>query len=116
MRPEEEPTPTPATPATKTVTINLVAKSIGFDTNRIVVPAGAEVVIEFDNQDGVAHNFSAFKTSLSVDPIFVGEIITGPAKTTYTFRAPTEPGTYRFQCDPHFQIMNGEFVVQPPSV
>ncbi len=41
----------------------------------------------------------------------MGEIITGPAETTYTFTAPSEPGTYYFQCDVH-PSMNGDFIVE----
>jgi plastocyanin len=41
----------------------------------------------------------------------VGEIITGPATINYTFTAPSEPGTYYFQCDVH-PSMNGDFIVE----
>lgn len=38
--------------------------------------------------------------------------MTGPATTTYTFTAPSTPGTYFFRCDVHPTVMTGQFIVQ----
>jgi plastocyanin len=95
------------------VTIDLVAKNIAFDKGTITVPAGAQVTVNFDNQDsGVPHNFSVYTDSSAKQSIFVGQIITGPQKTTYTFEAPPTPGTYFFRCDVHPSQMTGTFIVQ----
>ncbi len=112
---ETPPTQTEAMNATesRSVTVDLVAENIAFDKSTITVPAGAEVTVNFDNRDaGIPHNFAVYETSQASEPIFVGDIITGPALTTYTFTAPGEPGTYYFQCDPHPTTMNGDFIVQ----
>ena len=92
--------------------IDLAAHNIAFDMDTITVPAGANVTVDFTNEDdGVPHNFAVYDSNLRSNSIFVGEIITGPAETNYTFTAPDEAGTYYFQCDVH-PSMNGDFVVE----
>ncbi len=93
--------------------INVVAKNIAFNTKTITVPAGAKVTINFDNQDPkVQHNIAVYQTSAATMPIYVGKLITGPAKITYTFTAPSKPGTYFFRCDTHRTTMTGQFIVK----
>lgn len=95
------------------VTIDLIARNIAFNTKSIIVPAGAHVTVNFDDQDAnVAHNFAVYESPAAQETIFKGALITGPEKTIYTFDAPKDPGTYYFQCDPHSRIMNGQFIVQ----
>jgi len=95
------------------VTVDLIAQGMAFNTSTITVPAGANVTVNFDNQDaGVRHNFAAYDSAAMQKVIFRGELIAGPKKIVYTFDAPKEPGTYRFQCDPHASFMNGKFIVQ----
>jgi plastocyanin len=97
------------------VTINLVAKGMAFDTKTITVPAGAAVTINFNNQDTVPHNFSLFTDSTATPPaLFQGQIVKA-ATITYTFTAPTTPGTYFFRCDIHPTIMTGSFIVTAAS-
>lgn len=92
--------------------VNLTAENIAFDTDTITVPAGANVTVNFNNKDsGIPHNFAVYDSSFRSERIFVGEIITGPATINYTFTAPSEPGTYYFQCDVH-PSMNGDFIVE----
>ncbi|HOZ43860.1 MAG TPA: cupredoxin domain-containing protein, partial [Methanoculleus sp.] len=96
-----------------TATVDLTAQNIAFDKSTITVPAGAEVTVNFDNQDsGIPHNFAVYTDSSASQSIFKGDTITGPATTTYTFTAPADPGTYYFRCDVHPEQMNGDFVVQ----
>jgi plastocyanin len=98
--------------AAQSATIGLIAKNIAFNTSTITVPAGANVTVNFDNQDsGIPHNFAVYETSAAQNAIFTGKIITGPAKTTYTFTAPSKPGNYYFQCNVHPTQMNGQFIV-----
>ncbi len=98
--------------AQSTVTIDLMAKNLTFNMSTITVPAGANVVVNFDNQDnGVTHSFSVYTDSSASKAIFKGDAITGPKMTTYTFTAPTTPGTYFFRCDVHPTQMNGQFIV-----
>jgi plastocyanin len=95
------------------VTINLVAKNIAFNTTKITVPAGADIDVNFDNQDQyVPHNFAVYTDASAKTAIFQGKTITGPAKITYTFVTPTSPGTYFFRCDIHPATMNGQFIVE----
>ena len=95
-----------------TVNINLIAKNTAFDQSTISVPAGSRVVMTFDNQDsGMIHNFALYTDSSATKRIFVGEFITGPQKTTYTFDAPSAPGTYFYRCDVHPTVMVGTFIV-----
>ncbi|WP_054848506.1 cupredoxin domain-containing protein [Methanoculleus chikugoensis] len=92
--------------------VNLTAENTAFNTSTITVPAGANVTVHFVNKDdGISHNFAVYDSNLRSRSIFVGDIITGPAETNYTFTAPSEPGTYYFQCDVH-PSMNGNFIVQ----
>lgn len=113
---QPKPTPTPTAPSTvpaPSTTINLVARNIAFDLSVITVPAGKMITVNFDNQDqSVPHNFAAYIDQFATTPIFVGQIITGPAKTTYTFTAPVQPGRYLFRCDVHPTTMTGTLVVQ----
>ncbi len=101
-------------PTINEVIIYLMAKNIAFNNSTITVPAGANVTVYFDNQDsGTPHNFAVYYSPSASQTIFQGKIITGPAKATYTFTAPSKPGTYYFQCDVHSTQMNGQFIVQP---
>jgi predicted lipoprotein with Yx(FWY)xxD motif len=93
------------------VTVSLVARNFAFDKSSITVPAGAQVTINFDNQDaGTPHNVAVYTSSSATTSIFVGSVISG-GQTTYTFTAPTTPGTFFFRCDVH-PYMNGSFIVQ----
>jgi plastocyanin len=124
ITPEGNATPTmDETPPTQTatmnetgeqrVTVDLAAEDVAFDKSTITVPAGAEVTVNFDNRDaGIQHNFAVYETDAAQNSIFVGELVTGPTRTTYTFTAPSKPGTYFFRCDPHPTTMNGDFIVQ----
>ena len=105
-----EVTPAPLR-AAGSVTVEIAAENMAFDTSTITVPAGAEVTMNFDNRDdGIPHNVAVYTDSSAAKEIFVGDIITGPERATYTFTAPETPGTYFFRCDVH-PSMNGAFIV-----
>jgi plastocyanin len=112
---EDEPAGDEEPPADngEPVTLGLVAENTGFDQETLTVPAGATVMLEFDNRDQMGHNFALYEDDTAADEIFVGDVVTGTT-TTYEFQAPEEPGTYYFQCDLHPQQMNGEFIVEEP--
>ncbi|WP_067050324.1 plastocyanin/azurin family copper-binding protein [Methanofollis ethanolicus] len=111
MTANETVTATPRPPAGP-VALTLTAEDFAFDRSTIEVPAGAKVTITFENRDpGVEHNVAFYETSAAEDVIFKGDLVTGPGTATYTFTAPSEPGTYFFRCDPHATRMRGDFVV-----
>ena len=84
------------------------ASADGFAETELTVASDVPIELEFDNQDNaVPHNFAIY-TEEGGDPIFQGETITGPAKTTYTFTIP-DPGQFYFHCDVHPQ-MNGTVI------
>jgi len=96
----------------KNITIGLAAKDFSFNVSTITVPAGSHVTVNFDNQDSnVRHNFAVYESAAMKETIFKGELISGPKTIIYTFDAPTTPGTYHFQCDPHASMMKGQFIV-----
>ncbi|HDR73782.1 MAG TPA: hypothetical protein ENN85_07720 [Methanoculleus sp.] len=108
----ETATPSPTNGGGQSVTIDLVAENVAFDTGTLTVPSGAEVTVSFDNRDSVPHNLAVYETVSADNPVFVGEIFSGPAQMTYTFTAPGEPGIYFFRCDVHPQQMTGDFIVE----
>ncbi|MEX2598869.1 MAG: PQQ-binding-like beta-propeller repeat protein [Dehalococcoidia bacterium] len=105
-------TPNPNGGQQEEVTIEVTAQNIDFNTDTITVPAGAQVTIEFTNEDTVGHNIAVYETDAAQESIFVGEIFSGPDTRTYEFTAPSEPGEYHFQCDPHPFSMFGDFIVE----
>jgi plastocyanin len=95
-----------------TVQVTLTAQHIAFDKSTITVPAGSRVVMTFMNLDaGVPHNFALYTDSHATTRIFVGDFVTGVKTVTYSFNAPSLPGTYFFRCDVHPEMMTGNFVV-----
>ncbi len=93
--------------------ITLIAKNLAFNTSTITVPAGAHVTVHFSNEDqGISHNFAVYTNPSALTRIFGGEVIIGVSSTTYTFTAPSTPGTYFFRCDVHPNTMTGQFIVK----
>lgn len=89
-------------------TVAIAAKNVLFNVTSITVPAGSTVTVYFDNQDsGVPHNFAVYTNQQATTKIFAGQIINGPGTTSYTFTAPSTPGSYWFRCDVHPTVMYG---------
>jgi plastocyanin len=98
--------------AAGTAQLTLTAKNIAFDQSTLTAPHGSTVTLTFVNNDaGVPHNFALYTDSSASTSIFKGAIVTGVTTTTYTFTAPSTPGTYFFRCDVHPETMTGTFVV-----
>jgi plastocyanin len=88
------------------------AKGIQFDTSTITLPANKATTLTFDNQDaGIQHNIAIFPSESDLtNPLFRGDLVTGPNKVEYQIPA-LKPGTYYFHCDVH-PTMNGQVVVK----
>jgi plastocyanin len=82
--------------------VELVAQDIAFNPTDLTVPAGVPFEIAFDNRDaGQQHNVAIYDNpDFSGTPVFEGELVTGPAQTTYDVD-PLEPGPYSFLCVVH---------------
>jgi plastocyanin len=92
--------------------VNIAAKNIAFNISTITVPSGANVTVNFDNQDaGIPHNVAFYTAPDANQPIYVGAIFQGPKIMVYKFKAPDTPGTYFFRCDVHPTNMKGDFIV-----
>jgi plastocyanin len=90
--------------------LSIVAQNLQFSTDRLEVPADTPTPLAFDNQDaGTPHNFDLFKDAGYTQDLFKGDLVTGPAQTTYNL-PPLPPGTYYFRCDVHPTTMTGQLV------
>ncbi len=93
-------------------TIDLTAQNFAFDKSTITVPAGAQITVNLRNMDsGAPHNFAVYTDASAATTIFKGPNVNGPGTTTYTFTAPSTPGTYFFRCDVHPTTMTGSLIV-----
>lgn len=94
------------------VTIVLAAEGIAFTTDALSAPAGEPFAIDFDNRDAaVQHNVEIFDNeAFTGEPLFAGEIITGPMEVTYEVPALAQ-GTYWFNCVVHPATMIGKIEV-----
>ncbi|MFM8999477.1 MAG: cupredoxin domain-containing protein [Actinomycetota bacterium] len=111
----------PTTPPTNCVAaeqgvVTVVAQGLAFtDGSCITVPAGEPFQILFDNRDDAAalgqHNIAIFPSANDLaEPLFRGDLVSGPAETTYDVDALAE-GRYFFHCDVHPQ-MTGQVVAE----
>lgn len=95
--PGEEPGEAPVAPVGPGGTI--IAQNTAFNTDAIELPAGAPATITFQNDDPISHNV-AIHAEGGGDPLFTGEIFSGPDEKPYEIPA-LQAGTYPFQCDVH---------------
>ena len=92
--------------------LTVVANDLEYDTDTIVMPAGQDVSITLDNQDGgTLHNIAVYiDEDGEREEVYRGELFEGEASKTYAFTAPPA-GVYLFRCDAH-PDMNGVFVTR----
>jgi plastocyanin len=95
--------------------ITLVARDMAFyidDDPRTANPviearAGETLRILLKNRDrGMTHDFAVPAAKASTDVLKWNE------QDVVTFRAPAEPGTYEYVCNPHLLMMKGRLVVR----
>jgi plastocyanin len=84
----------------------LPPKAINFEwkPGNLLLAAGQSVTLKIANNDTMQHNFT-FK------PVKVAKNLPVGATTTISFSAP-KPGTYRFYCKYHLQMMEGAVTVR----
>jgi plastocyanin len=83
------------------VTVQLTIKGDKFNPSSLTIPAGASVTLVYNDQDLDPHNFALYPSQSASTAIFRSPVITGPVTKTYTFTAPSTPGTYYFRSDPN---------------
>jgi plastocyanin len=87
--------------------LSIVAEGTAFDPTCLVAPASEPFTIEFDNKDPVGtvgpHNIVIAKdeASTSTNPIFRGDLVSGPDTVEYKVPAIDEGGSYFFHCEVH---------------
>lgn len=84
-------TPTPATGAA--VTVELTAANFSFSRSRLEVARGAQVVLRFRNEDGVAHNFALDTGTQGQEGLFSSPPIGPRSSTEFAYAAPNRPGS-----------------------
>ena len=90
-------------------TVEISALNVAFSTNALQAPADSPFTIHFKNDDAsVPHNVEIKDASGGV--AFKGELITGPAETSYAV-PPLAAGAYTFICTVH-PNMTGTLTVQ----
>ena len=85
----------------------IVASAITFDRMELDVPAGQAFDLLLENRDAIPHNVAI--VGADGNPLYVGEIFSGPGSKTYAVAA-LAPGRYAFRCDVHPLSMVGEVV------
>ncbi len=107
--PTPAPTPAPTTssaPAAsqapgQSVTLDLSAQGIAYDTDALEAPADTPFKIQFANNDaGVPHNVSIHRDSPTGPLAWAGDIFSGVGTRTYDVPA-LAAGTYSFVCSVH---------------
>jgi plastocyanin len=85
----------------------------GYDQAALTAPADTPLTIAFNNQDpGVQHNIDIATADAAAQPLFTGELITGPMQIDYAVE-PLAEGEYAFFCKVHPSTMKGTLTVSP---
>jgi plastocyanin len=101
----------PAVEISGTPLLTVTARSVAFNTQEIVVPAGEVAQIRLDNVDaGINHNIAVYRDDQATDLIIRGKLFDGPDARDYYFEG-MPAGRYHFQCDLH-PAMSGIFIVE----
>jgi plastocyanin len=89
------------------IVLKIVAQGTAFDPTCLVALAGKPFTIEFDDKDPVAtvgpHNIviAEDEASTSTNPIFRGDLVSGPDTVPYEVPAIDAAGSYFFHCEVH---------------
>jgi plastocyanin len=91
----------------KKVVLTIVAQGTAFDPTCLVALSGKPFTIEFDDKDPVGtvgpHNIVIAKdeASTSTNPIFRGDLVSGPDTVEYKVPVIDDAGSYFFHCEVH---------------
>lgn len=92
--------------------LTVVSAGSVFDTEELLVEAGAETHITFQNDDaGIPHNIAIYADDTATENLFRGETITGPSSVNYVFTLDAA-GEYFFRCDVHPTTMVGAVIAE----
>jgi len=93
------PVPSGSAAGNPATALSVVASGLHYDKDSLEAPANKSFQINFDNQDqATMHNIQIADATNTV--VWKGDIVTGPAKTTYTV-TPLAAATYTFYCVVH---------------
>jgi plastocyanin len=109
------PTPVVTMAGGSAVAVHLTIKGDKFNPSNLTAPAGSRVTLTYDDQDLDPHNFALYPSTSISNAIFRSPVITGPVTETYTFNAPSTPGTYYFRSDPNTGLL-GVMIVTSSAV
>jgi plastocyanin len=120
--PQPSATPNPAAgagagapaPGANQLTVSTPANApLSFDTTTLTAAAGAQVTVQYTNDSSLPHNWHLFDGADANAPSLAQTPIkSGPGDVeTVQFTAPTQPGSYFYQCDVHPTMMTGQLVV-----
>jgi plastocyanin len=98
----------PAAPADPNAPV-ITARDLTFGQAEVVVPAGVDFQLTFDNQESAPHNVAIYTDSSASTMLFRGEIFSSASKTE-TVPA-LAAGSYFFRCDVHPE-MTGTIVAK----
>lgn len=94
------------------VTLTVVAEELRFTPARLTGPRDEPFVIVLDNRDrGIPHNVAIYRDAEADEPILVGTVSIGEARTTERVGA-LPAGTYFVRCDIHRTDMTGTLEVR----
>jgi plastocyanin len=100
--------------STAQLTVSTPASNpLSFDMTTLHAAGGAKVTVQYTNNSTLPHNWHLFNGPDANAP----SIVETPEKSgpgdveTVQFTAPTQPGSYFYQCDVHPTVMTGHLVV-----
>lgn len=99
---------TPATAGGKT-TVDVAAADFSFDPTAFTVAAGEDVTVTLKNGGAAPHTLTVYRDAEFTDPVQGAETGTVSGGSKGSFTATFGAGKYRFRCEIHPTLMQGEF-------
>jgi plastocyanin len=90
--------------------LKISAKNVAFSVPCMEAQSGKPIVIEFTNDEAVAHDVAVFSNASKSHELKKSDTITGPNASTTITVPPQAPGQLYFECTLH-PNMNGALVV-----